>query len=310
MIELKEVAKYYNGRSVFENVSLKLDEGKITTFVGHNGCGKTTLLRVISGLVKKDDGLIIYPEKYRFSYVPDKMPALPMSANSYLKHMLEIEGLGKNPDALTQMKNLADEFFVSNMLDKKMNQLSKGTLQKIGVIQALMAKSDVLLLDEPLSGQDADSREVFMEKIMELKKHGTIILLAAHEPDLIQSLSDEIYGIFEGKVIPYEEKPKTGYVIWVPGRKGHPEGNDLQKFAEDCGLQSLSEIHSIREGLHHQNIETNTRQTDMEYGLPSEDDNQKGYILKTDEEMLYLDIKRLQKEGWHIGKVYEDNTDY
>lgn len=320
MIELKEVAKYYDGRAIFDDVSLNLEEGTVTTFVGHNGCGKTTLLRVISGLVKKDGGEIKYPKKYKFSYIPDKMPAFNMSAYNYLKHMLDIEGLGNNSAALDQMKILAEEFFVSNMLDKKMNQLSKGTLQKIGVIQALLTKTDVLLLDEPLSGQDADSQEVFIKKIKEVKQQGSIILLAAHEPDLIHSLSDNVYGIVDGKVILYADKPKTRYIIAAEkgensqvlpkdnmDLKMYKKGKSLHSFSEDTGTdleKKEKRLHSLSEdiGKDLQEKKENIQSFSKMQGKPKES------IFETDEEMLYLEIKRLQKEGWHIREIYENNT--
>lgn len=75
MIELNDVRKSYNGKVIFEDVNLKLEDGTVTAFVGHNGCGKSTMLKVISGLVRKDCGKIIFDRKYCFSYVPEKFPA-------------------------------------------------------------------------------------------------------------------------------------------------------------------------------------------------------------------------------------------
>lgn len=92
MIELKEVSKAYNKKNVFEDVNLKLEEGKVTAIVGHNGCGKSTLLKVISGLVTRDSGEIIYERNYRFAYVPEKFPAISMSARAYLEYMSRIDG--------------------------------------------------------------------------------------------------------------------------------------------------------------------------------------------------------------------------
>lgn len=215
MIELKEVRKSYNGIIVFENANLIFKEGTVTAFVGHNGCGKSTMLKVVSGLAKKDCGSITYDAKYRFAYVPEKFPAVNMSSGAYLMHMAEIDMIHDKKESANIINALAREFYVNDMLDKPMKNLSKGTLQKIGVIQALMCKPDVLLLDEPLSGQDADSQEIFIDKIKNLKKQGVIILLSAHEPDLINSLADRIYTISEQKVLEYDNKPQSLYIIQV-----------------------------------------------------------------------------------------------
>lgn len=263
MIELKDVRKSYNGKVIFEDVNLKLEEGTVTAFIGHNGCGKSTMLKVVSGLVKKDRGEIIYDDKYRFSYVPEQFPALNMSARAYLKHMADMDGIYSKTDSMDKMNALAKDFYVENMLDKSMKKLSKGTLQKIGVIQAIMSYPEVLLLDEPLSGQDVDSQDVFIEKIKALKRQGTIILLSAHEQELIHSIGDRVYTIHECKVTSYESKPRIRYVIWVPENKNMIPDMEMQKV-------------------------------------------ENGYCVYTDEEMLSLEIKRLQKEGWQIGKVYED----
>lgn len=91
MIEIMDARKSYNGKLVFDNVNLKLSDGTVTALVGHNGCGKRTLLKVISGLTKKDSGQIIYEKAYRIAYVPEKFPAVNTSAGSYLKHIVEMD---------------------------------------------------------------------------------------------------------------------------------------------------------------------------------------------------------------------------
>jgi len=263
MIELKEIKKSYNGKVVFEDVYLKLEEGTVTAFVGHNGCGKSTLLKVVSGLVRKDSGEIIYDRKYRFSYVPEKFPAINLSARAYLEYMAKIDNIYTKSDCLDKINSLARDFYLKNMLDKPMKNLSKGTLQKIGVIQAIMSNPEVLLLDEPLSGQDIDSQGVFVEKIKKLKEQGAIVLLSAHEPNLIHSLGDKVYTIQECKVTPYEDTPQTTYIIWMPQDERMTPSKEMKKV-------------------------------------------ENGYCVYTDEQKLSCEITRLQKEGWHIGKVYED----
>lgn len=263
MITLRDVKKSYHGKVIFENVNLQLEAGTVTAFIGHNGCGKSTMLKVISGLARRDCGEIIYDQKYRFAYVPEKFPAIPMTARAYLRHMTEIDGSIPAGDKEELIASYAKDFYLEDMLDKPMKNLSKGTLQKIGVIQALLSLPDVLLLDEPLSGQDADSQDVFVAKIKALKEQGVIILLSAHEPALIHSLGDKVYTIRNGRLTAYEEKPQLRYRIFVT-------------------------------------------ETEALIPTPEMTRTDSGYFIFSDEQMLYLDIKRLQKEGWHIKNVYED----
>ena len=105
MIELNNVGKSYNGKVIFEDVNLKLEEETITAFVGHNGCGKSTMLKIISGLISKDFGEIIYDRKYRFSYVPEKFPVINMSARVYLKYMTAIDGIYSKSDSMNEKSN-------------------------------------------------------------------------------------------------------------------------------------------------------------------------------------------------------------
>ena len=99
---------------------------------------------------------------------------------------------------------LCKDFFLEDMLNTSMKNLSKGTLQKIGVIQALLKPPQILLLDEPLSGQDADSQQVFIRKINQLRKENVTILMSCHEPYLIKSISDTLYVMEHGKPIKSE----------------------------------------------------------------------------------------------------------
>lgn len=143
MIELKDVSKIYNGKVIFEDVNLTIRDGEVTAFVEHNGRGKSTLLKAISGLVRIDRGDIIYDRNYRFSYVPEKFPVIHLSAIDFLMHMAEIDGIYAKNDRLARIHALAKDFYAENMLDKPMKNLSKGTLQKIGVIQALMSDPEM-----------------------------------------------------------------------------------------------------------------------------------------------------------------------
>lgn len=101
----------------------------------------------------------------------------------------------------SDVQTLIEDFFLEDMVNIRMSNLSKGSLQKVGVIQALMAPHDVILLDEPLSGQDADSQNVFVTKIRRLKERGITVIMSCHEKKLIEELSDKQFSIEKGKLI-------------------------------------------------------------------------------------------------------------
>lgn len=196
IITLENISKTYNGRHILNDISHDFYRGESIAFTGHNGCGKSTLLKAIAGLIRISKGNIKYHNKIRFSYVPEKFPGLDITVYKYLSSVAEMEGVD-----YSDVQTLIEDFFLEDMVNIRMSNLSKGSLQKVGVIQALMAPHDVILLDEPLSGQDADSQNVFITKIRRLKERGITVIMSCHEKKLIEELSDKQFSIEKGKLI-------------------------------------------------------------------------------------------------------------
>lgn len=198
LIKLENVSKQYDGRLVLDKVSLSVFENQSVAFTGHNGSGKSTILKIMAGLVNPTQGKVTQRGKLLFHYVPERFPVTNLTAGQYLKRMGEIDRIPRG-EFNDRCQKLCRDFFVEEMLRSPMKNLSKGSLQKIGVIQALLKKPQVLLLDEPLSGQDTDSQQIFINKINELRTEGVTILMSCHEPYLIKSISDTVYVMDKGK---------------------------------------------------------------------------------------------------------------
>ena len=210
LITLIDVTKKYNGRSIIDGVSHTFKKGESVAFYGHNGCGKSTMLKLLGGLISLSGGKIQYSKKLKFSYVPEKFAGMEIAMADYLHGIADIEG---------EDRKVADDlihvFFTDPMVKTRMDKLSKGSLQKVGVIQALMAPGDVLLLDEPLSGQDEDSQKVFISKVNDLRQKGVTIFMSCHEKKLIDELSDSVYTIEQGKLARITLTNETVYKISV-----------------------------------------------------------------------------------------------
>lgn len=196
LITLENVTKKYGGEIIIDSVSHTFYKGESIAFYGHNGCGKSTMLKLISGIIPISGGKLLYHEKLRFSYVPEKFAGMELEMIDYLRGVERMEGV---EPAVTD--RLIEDFFLESMIHTRMDKLSKGSLQKVGVIQALMAPHQVILLDEPLSGQDADSQKVFLDKMNELRDQGITIFMACHEEKLIEALSDRVYTIERGRLL-------------------------------------------------------------------------------------------------------------
>lgn len=122
---------------------------------------------------------------------------------------------GHSPDEITSKASiLYQEFRLESMLNTPLKYLSKGSLQKVNVIQALLTVPDILLLDEPLSGQDIVSKQLFISKILKLLKQQVTVIMSCHEPQLIAAISDTIYEIDNGQVKKKNFKKSTTQLFY------------------------------------------------------------------------------------------------
>lgn len=193
LLSASHISKKYGGNTVLKDVNLRIGKGETLALVGGNGCGKSTLLRILSGVTKPSSGAVSVLPGARAGFIPDRYEKINMTASAFLTHMAAMEG--KDSKALERFYRM---FFLEAMLDTPMKYLSKGTLQKVAVIQALLGERDILFVDEPLSGQDASSQANFVEEIKKRRKSGMAIIMACHEPYLIEELADSILQIKDG----------------------------------------------------------------------------------------------------------------
>lgn len=212
IITLENLSKKYDGKTVLNNISQTFCQGQSVAFVGHNGCGKSTLLKIISKLAAPTSGKVIYGKPLLFHYIPEKFPPVPLTAREFLMRMGTISGI-KKEKVKHDVEAFAKDFFMEELLDTRMNSLSKGTLQKVGVIQALIKRPDILLLDEPLSGQDVESQKVFTEKINQMQNDNVTIFMSCHEKKLIDAIATDVYAIKNGMLQIYEPHTIRTYTV-------------------------------------------------------------------------------------------------
>lgn len=196
ILSAEHIGKTYDAHCVLKDISLSIGRGEAVAFVGENGCGKSTLIRILCGLTRPTSGHVCVSTDLRLALVPDRFDKVNMTMPRFMSHMLALDGA--KPDAAEPYYKA---FLLDGMLDTPMKYLSKGTLQKAAVIQALAAKRDILFLDEPLSGQDAASQSHFAQELKKRKAAGMAIVMACHEPFLIEELADTIYQIKDGALI-------------------------------------------------------------------------------------------------------------
>jgi ABC-type multidrug transport system ATPase subunit len=201
IISLNNVTKHFGKRVILDHVNLDIKKGESIALLGHNGSGKSTLLRMICGLTTVTSGKIESAAAIKFNYVPEHFPKIDLTACEFIDYMGLIEGLPAETVG-ERSQELFHAFFMDEMIDVPVKHLSKGTIQKVAVIQALLQKPDVLLLDEPLSGQDSQSQKAFINLIKELNNQGVTVIMSCHEQHLVNQLSHFAYEIIDKSLFP------------------------------------------------------------------------------------------------------------
>ncbi len=216
IIYLENISKRYKDNELYSSVNEHFEKGDSVAFTGHNGCGKSTMLKIIGKLIMPTSGKVVYSDRFNVRYVTEKFEPVNCTARDFLMYMGRI-GNSNDKYLKERIEKLSKDFFVSDYLDVNLKNMSKGTLQKIVVIHALLEVPDVLLLDEPLSGQDKESQNVFINKIKQIKDLGTTIFMSCHEERLINALSDKIYTIENGCVKRRDKISSDSYIILFKG---------------------------------------------------------------------------------------------
>lgn len=207
-IKLKNVTKYYSHAKIpaVHNLSLTIQAGEVYGLLGANGAGKTTTLRMILDFIRASSGTIqLFGNdnqqsgaelRARVGYLPGDV-VLPKGATgeAFLEYLSKLSG---GTDR-TFMHQLAKRF--GAQLDKKMDQLSKGNRQKIGIIQAFMHQPDILILDEPTSGLDPLMQEEFYRTVGEARERGATVLLSSHSFEEVERVCDRIGIMRKGEFV-------------------------------------------------------------------------------------------------------------
>lgn len=200
MITISGLSKSYNGKKVVDDLSFTVKEGTLFALLGSNGAGKSTTIKMMLSLVKKDEGDINIPGNILVGYSPET-PYFPpfltgMEVLFYYGALQKIPG----QDLREECDRLLD--IVGLEKDKtKIRFYSKGMLQRLALAQALLGDPSVLILDEPCAGLDAMGRIEMIELIGELKKQGKTILMNSHILSDIEKVCDEGIIMQKGKVL-------------------------------------------------------------------------------------------------------------
>ena len=205
MIEVKNISKKFGKLEVLQDINLTFNKGECIALIGPNGCGKTTLIKSLLGMVLPDKGSIEFNGKsvlgeylYRenIGYMPQigRYPDT-MTVGQIIEMIKKIRNTNTTLD-----EDLLKAFDLKKMFDKQMRTLSGGTTQKVSAVLSFLFNPDVLILDEPTAGLDPLASEILKEKIIKEKEKGKLILITSHLLSELDDLVTEIIFMQEGKV--------------------------------------------------------------------------------------------------------------
>jgi len=207
-LEIKNISKKYNDQDALINISFSLKQGDIVGFLGPNGAGKTTLMKIITSTLKQDIGDVIVfgnntitndiVTKNNIGYLAENNPLYnEMDVNEYLYFIAE---LYKTKNKKEIINSLIKKTGLENERTKKIEQLSKGFKQRVGIAASLINDPKVLILDEPTTGLDPNQLIEIRNLIKEVGKE-KIVLLSTHILQEIPKICNHIIIINQGKIV-------------------------------------------------------------------------------------------------------------
>lgn len=205
-LQISNLTKKFGDQTALNNVSLNIEKNEIVGLLGPNGAGKSTLMKSITGVIKIDNGQILfnnkdistYPieAKQNIGFLPENNPLyLEMFVKEYLQFVANIHKIpSQRVDEVIELTGITPE------KSKKISQLSKGYKQRVGLAQAILHQPDLLILDEPTNGLDPNQIIEIRNLIKEISKDKTIIL-STHIMQEVEALCSRVILIHKGNII-------------------------------------------------------------------------------------------------------------
>ena len=297
-LETNQLSKEFNGKAAVVDLSLQVGRGEVFGFLGPNGAGKTTSVKMLLGLISPTAGTAkvlgaplgneatrarvgFLPEHFRFH---DWLTAEEfLTLHGRLYHMSEDHLRDKIPQLL-DLVNLV------NHADKKLRAFSKGMLQRIGLVQALLNDPDLVILDEPTSGLDPGGRRLVRDIISDLRDRGTTVFLNSHFLSEVEITCDRVAFIKQGRII-----HSSSLASLVEGEI------TLQVRAQNLNSDTMAAITPFGSGIHVEG-ESFTMIVDEESNLPRIN----RLLVESGADVFAFNPKKLSLEELFLKVVEED----
>jgi ABC-2 type transport system ATP-binding protein len=211
LIQIRNLSKSYGAKTVLKGLSLDIFPGQVIGYIGPNGAGKSTTVKILTGLIPDFTGEVLinglnmaeHPQEIKklIGYVPENAEIYDvLSPAEYLDFIGKLYGMEEGLLQERSRKLLA-AFSLGAVVDDRMDTFSKGMRQKVLLIAGIIHDPKIIVLDEPLSGLDANAVIMIKELILRLSQEGKTIFYCSHMMDVVEKVSDRILLINKGEII-------------------------------------------------------------------------------------------------------------
>jgi len=211
IVKIQNLQKKYGQKQVLHGIDLEIKSGQIIGYIGPNGAGKSTTVKILCGLISEFQGNITIFDKdlrtqaieikKQVGYIPENAVLYEsLTPMEFMEFIGEMRGLGIE-QTRDKAEKLMDIFEMKPNLNQRISTFSKGMRQKVMICSALLHNPDLIFMDEPLSGLDANSVIMVKEMLVHLAREGKTVFYSSHIMDVVEKISDRIILIDQGKVI-------------------------------------------------------------------------------------------------------------
>lgn len=243
-VELAGVTKRFGTQTAVNNLDLAVPEGSIYGFIGPNGSGKTTTIRMILRIFHPDEGVVSVLGKSSGTAADTRLGYLPEERGLY-KRMTVMDvcryyaRLKNHYDCDPDIYDWLDRLDAREWAKKRIDALSKGMAQKVQFITSVVARPQLLILDEPFSGLDPVNLEVLRDAVLEMRNRGTTVIFSTHDMSVAERLCDTIFMIFKGN------KVLDGTVESI--KQNYSENQVAIKLSDEALMPAYDMVSSSRE---------------------------------------------------------------
>lgn len=240
VVEIENVTKTFGSVTAVDDLSLKVPKGCIYGFIGPNGSGKTTTLRMIMNIFYPDSGTIrTFGEEMKGTST-DRIGYLPEERGMYKKmkvrDLLQFYGELKSSRKVNkEVDYWLDRLELSEWGNKKIETLSKGMGQKVQFISTIVTKPELIILDEPFTGLDPVNVEVIKDAVLDLRSNGSTVIFSTHDMSVAEKMCDFIFMIFKG------QKVLDGTLVSIQDKYG----SDTLRIRTEGGRSSLENLEGV-----------------------------------------------------------------